>query len=183
MHPSNRFNQTLPNKLKEFDGALVKQSYGRYLFSFTSVSNAVHAALKIRNLFVDFRKTIHPENLHLKIGLSTGDPVTEKNQIFEAAVKLAERMTRIVNGEMIVSAEVRELYNSENPEPLTEGDGFFFLTAEDEDWITRFMDYTETHWHDIELKVDDFNQPTGCSKSRLISKDGLAHRKTAHNVY
>ena len=165
-----RFNITLPNKLKEFDCALVKQSYGHYLFSFTSVSNAVHAALKIRNLFVDFRKTIHPENLHLKIGLSTGDPVTEKNQIFEVAVKLAERMTRIVSGELIVSAEVRELYNSENPAPLTEGDGLFILSTEDEDFITRLMDYTETRWHDVDLKVDDFNQATGCSKSGLYRK-------------
>ena len=139
----NRFNIALPNKLKEFDCALVRQNYGRYLFSFTSVSNAVHAAFKIRSLFVDFRKTIHPENLHLKIGLSTGDPVTEKNQIFEAAVKLAERMTRIVDEEMIISSEVMELYNSENPEPLTEGGGLFLLTTEDEDWITRFMDYAE----------------------------------------
>jgi AraC-like DNA-binding protein len=166
----NRFNLALPNKLKEFDCSLVKQSYGRYLFSFTSVSNAVHAALKIRSLYVDFRKTIHPENLHLKIGLSTGDPVTEKNQIFEKAVKLAERITRIISGELTVSAEVRELYNSENPEPLTERDGLFFLTAEDEVWITRFMDYTERHWFDVDLKMDDFNQPTGCSKSRLYRK-------------
>ena len=166
----NRFTMALPNKLKELDNALVKQSYGRYLFSFTSVSNAVHAALRIRNLFVDFRKTIHPENLHLKIGLSTGDPVTEKSQIFEKAVKLAERMARIIPAELAVSSEVKELYNSENPEPLAERDGLCFLTAEDEDWITCFMDYAEAHWQDVDLKVDDFNQPTGSSKSGLYRK-------------
>ncbi len=71
--------------------------------------------------FAAFRKRLHPEILHLKIGLSTGDPVTEKNLIFEKAVKLAERMTRIIREELIVSAEVRELYNNENQEPLLNG--------------------------------------------------------------
>ncbi len=165
-----RFNLTVPVILKEYDGKLVKQNSGRYLISFTSVSNAVNAAREIRKLFAGFRYEIHPENLHLKIGLSTGVPVTEKNLIFEEAIKLAERMTRIVTGELILSAEVRELYNSENPEQLTAADNLFLLTPADEEWITRLMDYTETHWNDIELKVDDFNKPAGCSKSQLYRR-------------
>jgi AraC-like DNA-binding protein len=162
-----RFNLAIPPVFEEFGGSIVNQSYGRYLISFTSVTNAVRLAMDIRNRFAEFKKVVSPENLHLKIGLSSGVPVTEKNLIFEEAIKLAERMSRIINGELILSEEVRELYNNENPQPLAGEDDLFFLTSAEEEFITRLMDYIEIHWNDIDLKVDDFNQPTGSSKSGL----------------
>jgi AraC-like DNA-binding protein len=162
-----RFNPTITAVFKKFDGSLVNQSHGRYLISFTSVTNAIRAAQDIKKLFADFKCAIFPERLHLKIGLSSGVPVTEKHLIFESAIKLAERMSRIVNGELIMSEEVMELYNNENPIPLTEDDELIILTSPEEEFITRLMDFAETHWNDIDLKVDDFNQPTGSSKSGL----------------
>jgi AraC-like DNA-binding protein len=162
-----RFNLSIPPVFEEFGGSIVNQSYGRYLISFTSVTNAVRVAMDIRNRFAEFKKVVFPENLHLKIGLSSGVPVTKKNLIFEEAIKLAERMSRIINRELILSEEVRELYNDENPQPLAGEDDLFFLTSAEEEFITRLMDYLEIHWNDIDLKVDDFNQPTGSSKSRL----------------
>jgi AraC-like DNA-binding protein len=162
-----RFNHTITSVFRDFNGSLVNQSHGRYLVSFTSVTNAVQAAQKIRKLFADFKNAVCVERLHLKIGLSSGVPVTDKHLIFELAIKLAERMSRIINGELILSEEVRELYDNENPVPLAEDDDLFILTTSEEDFITRLMDYTELHWNDIDLKVDDFNQPTGSSKSRL----------------
>ena len=109
-------------------------------------------------------------NIHLKIGLSAGLPVTEKKLIFEDAIKLAERMCKIIKGEIIVSSEVKELYNSENIKALSEGESIVFLTQTDERFLTLLMDYTESTWSDINLKVEHFSKPVGCSKSQLYRK-------------
>jgi AraC-like DNA-binding protein len=164
------FNKAVLGILNEFEGKQVKQSNNHYLISFQSVSNAVCAAFDMQKLFNDFRNEVIDDKLLLKIGLSSGVPVTEKNLIFEVAIKLADRMCRVVKGEIIVSSEVKELYNSENSAPLNEREGVFLLTPSDEKFLTLLMDYTETNWNDINLKVDDFSKPMGCSKSQLYRK-------------
>ena len=164
------YNNAVLNILNIYRGQPVKRTEYHFLISFKSVSNAVHAANEIRVLFKDFRKDINNDKILLKIGLSTGVPVTEKKLIFEDAIKLAERMCMIVNGEIIISSEVRELYNTENLNALREGDHTFFLSKTDENFLTLLMDYTESNWSSTNLKVDDFSKPVGCSKSQLYRK-------------
>jgi AraC-like DNA-binding protein len=156
---------TVPAVLAAFNGSLVKQSHGHFLVSFRNVSNAVHAGLDLQTRFADIE--LRP---YLKIGISTGVPVTEKNLIFEEAVRLAQRMTKIIKEPIVVSAEVRALYESENPGGLADKKGLCCLTLADEDFITRLMDYAEKSWNDMLLKVDDFNREVGYSKPQLYRK-------------
>jgi AraC-like DNA-binding protein len=165
-----KFNKAVLRILKKFEGLPVKQSENHFLVSFKSVSHAVRAALDIQSQYKDFRKGKQNENFLLKIGLSAGVPVTEKRLIFEDSIKLAERMCRIINGEIIVSPAVKELYDSENLTPLREGKNIFFLDLSDEIFLTSLMDYTESTWRDPDLKVADFTRPVGCSKSQFYRK-------------
>jgi AraC-like DNA-binding protein len=164
------YNKAVLNCLNAYDGKPVKQTENYFLVSFRSVSNAVHATFEIQSLFKDFKNEISNDKLLLKIGLSAGVPVTEKKFIFEAAIKLAERICKIIKGQIIVSSEVKELYNSENIKALSEGEGIVFLTQSDERFLTLLMDYTESTWSDINLKIENFRKPVGCSKSQLYRK-------------
>ena len=166
----HNYNDAVLNVLNIYSGKPVNQTENHFLVSFKSVSNAVHAAFDIQLLFKDFRNDINSDKIVLKIGLSAGVPVTEKKSIFEDTIKLAERMCKIINGEFIVSPAVKELYNSENLSPLSEGENIFFLTQADEKFLTDLMDYTESTWSNIDLKVDDFSKPVGRSKSQLYRK-------------
>ena len=166
----HNYENAVLNILNVYEGTPVKQTENHFLVSFKSVSNAVHAALAIQLLFEDFRNDITNDKIVLKIGLSAGLPVTEKKLIFEDTIKLTERMCKIIKGEIIVSSEVKELYNSENLNPLREGESIFFLTQADERFLTLLMDYTESTWSDTNLKVVDFSKPVGCSKSQLYRK-------------
>ena len=166
----HHYNNHVLKLLNIYEGKLVKQSETQFLVSFKSVSNAVHAAFDIQSLFKELRSAINIDKIHLKIGLSAGVPVTEKKVLFEEAVKLAERMCMIVKGEIIISSEVKELYNSENSKALREGEGIFSLTQTDEKFLTRLMDYAKSTWSNTNLKVDDFSKPIGCSKSQLYRK-------------
>jgi AraC-like DNA-binding protein len=109
-------------------------------------------------------------NGNLKIGLSAGAPVIQKKLFFEEAIRLAERMSVAAKGEVIISAEVHELYNNENPASLPAGDFLLSLSKNDEDFLTLLMDSIESAWDNIDLKVDDLSKPLGCSKSQLYRK-------------
>ena len=124
----HNYNNAVLNLLNVYEGQPVKQSETHFLVSFKSVSNAVHAAFDIQSLLKEFGNDINNDKILLKIGLSAGVPVTEKKLIFEGTIKLAERMCKIIKGEIIVSSEVKELYNSENSNALSEGESMFFLT-------------------------------------------------------
>jgi AraC-like DNA-binding protein len=167
---SQSFHHTIVNRLPVFKGELVKQAGNYFLVSFAAVSPAVQAARDIQARYQDWCKDLNSDKMGLKIALSAGAPVTEKKTLFEDSIKLAERMCKIVKGELLIASTVKELYNSENPEPLREGGSLILLTPANENFLTLLMDYTEANWSNTQLKVEDFSRPVGCSKSQLYRK-------------
>ena len=162
------YSSAILEVLKSHEGSIVKQNEKYFLISFKSVTNAVRAAVDIQLLYHEFPDKIS-DNFKLKIGLSAGVPVSDKNLIFEDAVKLAERMCRVVQGKVMATSEVKDLYNSENANALNE-DNIYCLNKPDERFLTLLMDYLESAWNNTDLKVDDFSKPVGCSKSQLYRK-------------
>jgi len=166
----DQFNQTVHTIFLSSGGKLVRQNDHRLIISFTSVANAVHSAFEIQSQF-EKNKTRRPgDDAALKIGLSAGEPVTDKPALFEDAIRLVERMCRIVKGEIILSSEVKELYDSEKPSGLPNGKKAHCLTPMDQQFLTSLMDFTESAWKNADFKVDDFEKPIGYSKSRFYRK-------------
>lgn len=161
------YNNLVHEILISYEGSIVKQNEKYFLVSFKSVTHALHAAVEIQSLKENPHKTT--EKINLKIGLGSGVPVSEKNLIFEDAIKLAERMCRAIQGDIVISSEVKELYNSENATAVNE-DTIYCLTKPDEKFLTQLMDYLESNWNNTNLKVDDFSKPVGFSKSQLYRK-------------
>ncbi|HET6999862.1 MAG TPA: nickel-binding protein, partial [Puia sp.] len=165
-----KFKQEIRKTLQSQEGNIVRQTDDYYLASFKSVTNAVHAALEIQRMNREFMKNEKSGKVSVKIGLSAGVPVTQKQLIFEDTIKLAERIAALVKGEIVVSAEVKELYKSENANTFIKGKGITSLMEQDEKFITLLMDYTDKVWNDADLKVDHFCKPLGRSKSQLYRK-------------
>ncbi len=164
----HQYGEAIFARLRASEGGVVRQHEKYLLVSFSCVTNAVRAAVNIQSLFTtDTEKA--PGNIDLKIGLNAGVPVAGKDQIFEDTIKLAERMCRVGRGQIVVSPEVKELYNGENAIPLNE-ETFLCLTEQDETFLTMLMDHLESVWTNTNLKVDDFSKPVGCSKSQLYRK-------------
>lgn len=163
----NHRNATL-DLLNVYDGKLAKQSENSVLVSFKSVSNAVNAAFDIKAL--KQRSDDVKNKIILKIALSAGVPVTEKKLIFEDTIKLAERMCEVAEGEIVISSEVKELYNSENAKLVKEGKGIHYLTQTDENFLNALFDYTDLHWRNTNFKIDDICSAMGYSRSQLYRK-------------
>jgi AraC-like DNA-binding protein len=162
--------EAIPGIVTSYNGKLVKHGAEQLLVSFQSVSNAVHAAIDIFALSKHFTKDVTHEINLIKIGVSAGIPVTDKHSIFEDAIKSAERLSHYIHGEIIVSSEVRDLFNSENAQNIEEIKSITTMTVADEIFLTHLLNYTEQNWKNDTLKADDFCQPTSCSKSKLYRK-------------
>jgi AraC-like DNA-binding protein len=163
-------NKSLVKTLNKFNGSIVKQQSDYFLTSFESVTNAVLCAIEIQT---KLKRTIdrkHDSDIKLSIGLSAGIPVTEKDGIFENTIKMAERLCDVVKGQIVVSSEVKDLYESENLNISIDVELVYVLNPIDEKFLSILMDYTEREWSNPALNVDEFSRELGYSKSQLYRK-------------
>ena len=87
----------------------VKHTGDGIMASFTSVSAAVESAIDIQ---CSLRRRNESAELpiHLHVGISVGEPVTERGDLFGAAVQLSARLCGVASpGGIAVSTAVREL--------------------------------------------------------------------------
>lgn len=164
------YNHSTIKTIEHFGGRVVKQNNDYFLVSFQSVSHAINCALKVQADFNEWKNVHSDEEVNLKIGLSAGVPVTEKKEIFEETIKLAERLYYISKAKIVVSADVKDLYKSENLNVFVDGELVKPLTPDDEKFLNLLMNYTEKSWKNSNLQVEDFGKHLGYSKSKFYRK-------------
>ena len=92
--------------LAEHGGSEVKHTGDGIMASFTSAVSSVECAVDIQKRLADLQS----QGLHVRIGVSAGEPVTEEGDLFGAAVSLASRVCAHCDpGGILVSTAVREL--------------------------------------------------------------------------
>lgn len=83
--------------------------------SFVAASDAVQCAREIQLALDERAEREVAMPLRVRIGLSSGEPVAEHNDLFGASVQLARRVCdRAEPGQILVSAVVRELCIGKN---------------------------------------------------------------------
>ena len=153
--------------VKSFDGNIVQQNEDAFLISFQKVTKAVLCALKIQEIYKSFSTQYQINYTELSIGLHAGIPVTDKKSIFEDTVTLAQRMCFISTAEVVISTEVKQLFESENLGKVINPNHIHILSPQEEEFITNYMTFIEKEWKNTELKVEDFEKNIGTSKSKL----------------
>jgi class 3 adenylate cyclase len=106
----NDHNTIVRRALQEYEGREVKHTGDGIMAAFSSVAAATSFAIVVqRELHQRNQTAEHP--LHVSIGISAGEPLTdENNDLFGAAVQLAARLCGdTAPGEIAVSLAVREL--------------------------------------------------------------------------
>ncbi len=103
-------NRIVREKLKEHSGREVKHTGDGFMACFASVAMAVECAIAIQRAFDAHNKETPGSAMHLRIGLSAGEPVEEDNDLFGATVQLAARLCACAEArQIIVPSVVREL--------------------------------------------------------------------------
>ncbi len=96
--------------LEKQGGHEVKHTGDGIMASFASVAGSVNCAINIQQGISDYNQTDANHNLHVKIGLSAGEPVEENQDLFGTSVQLAARICdRADAEEILVAHTVQEL--------------------------------------------------------------------------
>ena len=107
------------------------------------------------------------------MALHCGEPVTDKEGMFEECLDMARKLTQIADGKLILSRDFRaQADESKLPE-----EGLEYLRSEDERFLSRLMDFTKKYWKNADLSVETIGKELGYSKSQLYRKlTGLTGR-------
>jgi len=144
------------------EGRVVTSKPDFVLASFTAVAKAVTCALKVLEKLVD-----HQDSNDFVISLSSGIPVTESKELFADTITLANRMCYVNGAKIIITNEVKELYKSENRNSFANGSNIRVLSNDEEIFLTRFFNYLEKVWDNSDIRISDFCNNLGVSKSQL----------------
>ncbi|WP_339917043.1 nickel-binding protein [Yeosuana marina] len=167
---TQKFHNSVSKCFHKFNGNIVKKNNNNYLVSFKTVTDAVLCAQKIQYQFKYVTPKFDPSSRKLNIAISSGVPVTDKENIFEEAITLGTRMCDIIKETFVITSEVNALYESENRNATVDKESVRVLKATDEKFLTQLMDFIEDKWHKSDFDVSFFSKALGYSKSQLNRK-------------
>jgi class 3 adenylate cyclase len=103
-------NVVIREALNRHDGTEVKHTGDGILASFASVSQGVECAMAIQRAFAARNLNAAPPPIHVRVGLSAGEPVADDKDLFGATVNLAARVCAAAQpGQILTSNVIREL--------------------------------------------------------------------------
>jgi class 3 adenylate cyclase len=102
-------DQIVQDAIRRSDGTEVKHTGDGLMAAFRSVVGTIEAAIQIQRQLAD-ANGMADIPMRVRIGISAGEPVTESDDLFGAAVQLAARLcSRAEPGTILVSSAVRDL--------------------------------------------------------------------------
>jgi len=116
-------NVIIREALRAHNGREIKHTGDGFMTSFISVSCAVECAITILRAF-EAHNVNHPDHeIHVRIGLTAGEPVEEDNDLFGATVQMAARLcSHAQNDGILVSGVVQELCADKNLDFMNPGE-------------------------------------------------------------
>lgn len=105
-----KHNEIVREQLILNNGKEIKHTGDGIMAGFVSAVNAVNCAREIQKNLKTFRDNNPDYPLQVRIGLNTGEPVTEGDDFFGAAVQMAARLcNKAESNQVLVSNIVKEL--------------------------------------------------------------------------
>jgi len=165
--PLKSFNETIVAAIKQNKGKLVQQQMGEFIIIFTSAVSSISCAVNLQSNFKLMDKDYDLSNVHFKIGIDLGIPISKGDHLYENTVKLAQRICNVVKEQVVVSNEVKNAYNDEKLNVLAKSELVHVLNQSNEKFLNLLMDYIENSWDNPNYKVTDIAKHIGISKSQL----------------
>lgn len=167
----NDARNTIQKSINRYRGREVNKDSKRLIISFTAAEDAVLCALEIQKEIKSLLKNRIPTTFNVSISLNAGLPVTNQNELFGETVQLARHMCEVANREQIlVSSEVREAYNNKIADGLSKEIAVQVLKLDDEHFIGRLIETSESIWNDPQFDVGVFGKQVGLSRSQFYRK-------------
>ena len=98
-------NSLTRKALREYTGREVKHLGDGIMASFASIDQSLECAISIQRAFAAYNVQNSSAPLHLRIGLSVGEPVEDDNDLFGRTVQLASRLCTHAKPDQILATE------------------------------------------------------------------------------
>ena len=99
-------NSLIRNMIIDYHGREVKHTGDGFMISFASVSDAVMCAIAIQKAFDNYNEEEPQKEMHVRIGISAGEPVEEDGDLFGTTVQLASRLCNYAEPDKILISEI-----------------------------------------------------------------------------
>lgn len=106
LHLLHIHNALIRNALREYLGNEVKHTGDGIMASFVNVEEAVNCAIAVQKAFDNYNQRAPHESLHIRVGLSAGEPVEEDGDFFGSTVQLAARICAFAEPDHILAAQI-----------------------------------------------------------------------------
>uniref|UniRef100_UPI00321700B2 nickel-binding protein n=1 Tax=uncultured Draconibacterium sp. TaxID=1573823 RepID=UPI00321700B2 len=154
---------------QQYNGTIISNDGTSFVVAFKSASAAITCALKIHKQFHSLQSA-DSTKLNLKIGISGCSPAHKETTYYNDTIKLAKRLCYISQKKILVTLEVKNLFQSKSLKIILQGDRLKTIPPEDVKFITLLMDYMAENWKDTNLHIDAFEHHLGASKSQIYRK-------------
>jgi len=154
------YEESIHQTMKQSGCRKIKDTDDGYVASFISESDALKCAEEIFN---NFNIQNPGDGIYVSIGISTGAPVTEREEFFGETIQRAKRLAYIAGGGQIFVSSSLNIPNSRRKIIKT-------LKPEEEKFLQQLMDITENSWNRYGFNVNDFCEKISISKSQLYRK-------------
>ena len=167
--------KTVLSILSRWNGREVSWLHDDSLMSvFDSSVDTVQCALRIQEELLDNVDGMQncEENFSLKMGVSAGQPVTEKGDFFSEATTLARRLCSVAGqNELLISTRLLDYCNlKELIRDFSRKAQVRILSSREEDLITNLFTISEEKLSDENFTVDSLCRNIGMSRPQLYRK-------------
>lgn len=145
-------------------GRFVRRQQNRSIFAFNESEVAIKSALEII-------KAADNKSNEIRIGISAGEPVTQKDELFGDSIMLANRLCDIAqSGQIIIAPLVVELTSMSALENFKHLQPIKIIDRQEEDFIELLITHITPILSEPDLSIDSLCRKFGISRSQLYRK-------------
>lgn len=159
---SQKFHRSITKTVHQFKGRIAKHDNHRYVVFFTTGTNAVLCALKIKYNFKYIGQRVDSNHRHLGIGISV-QPQGNSDETTARATQLCE----VVPGPIVITTGVKALYEQENRQAKIDPDLIRTLKPKEERFLAQMMGFFQTHWNKPRFTLETLGAELGQSRAQL----------------
>jgi AraC-like DNA-binding protein len=162
------------NCIDQFNGRLLENDPDYCLVGvFSSSLDAIRCGQSIRKKLYNDSKSGNGNdetNLHFKLGINCGPPLTNSKGFFEETLTNTKRQSMMARpGQIILSSNLRNAYELNTKKPLV-SDGIRILTRSEEVVLKELFDFIEQGMHTSNCNVNLLSEQFGMSRSQFYRK-------------
>jgi len=163
----SNFNTVVRDSVQHYSGRIVENGE-EFLASFKSATNVIDCAIYLRNAILFQNTCLNLPKVEIKIGISSGFPVSGNSMLFGDAIRKAKRYAFIAEGNKIfVAPLIKEQYKG-SAKGMTNGSkSIRILQSSEDNFLDKLMDVFYNAIFDPEISVEKLCSLLGVSTSSL----------------